>query len=138
MTETSAAELLRQAADLLENPPIRPGMIVRYVYDEPTSPVWERRKGREFLVVHVDIEDALHVWVPGSHEDDPLRHDRIGSYHDRWAVIVPERDKALAAFLRSTADRTDSGNEISAGRGLWLEPAVTVAHAVIAAAQVSP
>lgn len=102
------ADLLRRAADRLENPPIEPGVRVRYApTDKQKSRAWEDRIGREYTVVEVTAyllpEDGKRVvvFVPGDHEDDEFRGDTIYPGEDSVIVVVPERDKALARWLRS-------------------------------------
>lgn len=56
----------------------------------------------------------------------------MADHRDAALIVALRRTAApLAAWLRSTASRTASGNSIPGGRGIWLEPALAVARAVL-------
>ena len=121
----SPADLLRRAADKLENPPIRPGVTVQYVSrGDRAVEAWRRRNGRQYLVVEPSMhqrgstEPTVTVWVPADHEDDSCAGDCIYPTADRLVVVVSEQDKALAAWLRHQATYAElSGSEYLTGHG---------------------
>lgn len=110
MIETHA-DLLRCAADRLENSPIEPGVTVRYAPDrKPGASTWMARVGRKYLVVTTSGDEMrVGVYVPIEAEDvcyGEIIWPEIGDVE----VVVSEHDKALAAALRMAADNWEFGS----------------------------
>lgn len=106
--ETSA--LLRQAAVLLADPPIKPGTIVRYVGSTAgVSPSWKAKVGRELIVVKilvggVDGELAVGIYdsTPGSEGVSYCEPDRLTVVSSLWhAHVVAWLEKLALDVERS-------------------------------------